>query len=37
LFKGNGFELLVPHIWPPLFFIAFILGIGLKTFRRTPD
>jgi ABC-2 type transport system permease protein len=37
LFKGNGFELLVPHVWPLLFLIAVILGIGLKTFRRTLD
>ena len=37
LLKGNGFELLWPHIWPLLLFIAVVLGVGLKTFRRTLD
>jgi ABC-2 type transport system permease protein len=37
MLKGNGLELLVPHIWPLFLFIAVILGIGLKTFRRTLD
>jgi ABC-2 type transport system permease protein len=37
MLKGNGLELLLPHIWPLFLFIAVILGIGLKTFRRTLD
>lgn len=37
LLKGNGPELLLPHVWPLLLFIAVVLGIGLKTFRRTLD
>ncbi|MGC2165016.1 MAG: ABC transporter permease [Gallionella sp.] len=37
LLKGNGPELLVPHVWPLFLFIAVVLGVGLKTFRRTLD
>lgn len=37
LLKGNGAELLWPHVWPLFLFIAVVLGIGLKTFRRTLD
>jgi ABC-2 type transport system permease protein len=37
LLKGNGLELLLPHLWPLFVFIAAVLGIGLKTFRRTLD
>jgi ABC-2 type transport system permease protein len=37
LLKGNGLELLLPHVWPLFVFIAVVLGIGLKTFRRTLD
>lgn len=37
LLKGNSIELLMPHIWPLFLFIAVVLGIGLKTFRRTLD
>jgi ABC-2 type transport system permease protein len=37
LLKGNGIELLWPQIWPLLLFTAVVLGVGLKTFRRTLD
>ncbi len=37
LLKGNGPELLLPHVWPLFLFIAVVLGVGLKTFRRTLD
>ncbi|TAJ75782.1 MAG: TetR family transcriptional regulator [Gallionellaceae bacterium] len=35
--KGNGLELLLPHIWPLLLFIAVVPGGGLKAFRPTLD
>ena len=37
LLKGNGAEMLWGHVWPILLFIAVVLGLGLKTFRRTLD
>jgi ABC-2 type transport system permease protein len=37
LLKGNGIELLWPQIWPLLLFTTVVLGVGLKTFRRTLD
>jgi ABC-2 type transport system permease protein len=37
LLKGNELELLLPHIWPLFLFIVVVLGVGLKTFRRTLD
>jgi ABC-2 type transport system permease protein len=37
LLKGNGIELLLPHLWPLFAFIAVVLGLGVKTFRRTLD
>jgi ABC-2 type transport system permease protein len=37
LLKGNGPELLWSHTWPRFLFIAVVLGVGLKTFRRTLD
>ncbi len=37
MLKGNGLELLLPHIWPLLLFIAGVLGVGLRTYRRTLD
>jgi ABC-2 type transport system permease protein len=37
LLKGNGPELLWTHTWPLFLFIAVVLGVGLKTFRRTLD
>jgi ABC-2 type transport system permease protein len=37
LLKGNGPELLWTHTWPLLLFIAVVLGVGLKTFRKTLD
>ena len=37
LLKGNGPELLWPHIWPILLFMGAVLALGLKTFRRTLD
>ena len=37
LLKGNSLPLLWAHIWPLLVFMAVVLSIGLKTFRRTLD
>ncbi len=37
LLKGNGVELLWDHVWPILLFMATVLALGLKTFRRTLD
>ncbi len=37
LLKGNGIELLWPHVWPILVFTGAVLIFGLKTFRRTLD
>jgi ABC-2 type transport system permease protein len=37
LLKGNGLALLWPQIWPLLLFTAAVLGLGLKTYRRTMD
>ncbi len=37
LLKGNDPALLLPEVWPLLLFIAVVLGIGLKTFKRTLD
>lgn len=37
MLKGNGVELLLEHIWPLFVFIAVVLAVGLRTFRRTLD
>lgn len=37
LLKGNGLDMVWSGIWPILAFIAVVLGIGLRTFRRTLD
>ncbi|MGR9106250.1 MAG: ABC transporter permease [Gammaproteobacteria bacterium] len=37
LLKGNGFTMLVPHIWPILLFIVLVLALGIRTFHRTLD
>jgi ABC-2 type transport system permease protein len=37
LLKGNGPEYLWEQVWPLLAFMAVVLGVGLKTFRRTLD
>jgi ABC-2 type transport system permease protein len=37
LLKGYGVADSWPHLWPLLLFIAVVLGIGLKRFRRTLD
>lgn len=37
LLKGNGLVLLWGHIWPILLFMAAVLALGLKTFRKTLD
>jgi ABC-2 type transport system permease protein len=37
LLKGIGAADLWPHIWPILLFTAVVLGIGLRTYRRTLD
>jgi len=37
LLKGNGLDMLWPQVWPILAFMAAVLALGLKTFRRTLD
>ena len=37
MLKGNGFLEAWPHLWPLLAFIAVVLAIGLKRFRKTLD
>lgn len=37
MLKGNSWEALWPNIWPLLLFIALMLTLGLKRFRRTLD
>ena len=37
LLKGNGIDMLWPQVWPILLFMAAVLALGLKTFRRTLD
>jgi len=37
LLKGNGIDMVWSGVWPILAFIAVVLGIGLRTFRRTLD
>ena len=37
MLKGNDFILVWPHLWPLLLFIAVVLAIGLKRYRRTLD
>ena len=37
LLKGNGLDTVWDQAWPILAFIAVVLAVGLKTFRRTLD
>ncbi|QEL55677.1 ABC transporter permease [Chromobacterium paludis] len=37
MLKGNGPEVLWLNVWPLLLFIAVVMGIGLKRFRKTLD
>jgi len=37
LLKGNGIGEILPEVWPLLLFMAVVLAIGLKRFRRTLD
>ncbi len=37
MLKGNGLAEVWPHLWPLLLFMAVVLAIGLKRFRRTLD
>jgi ABC-2 type transport system permease protein len=37
LLKGIGPAMLWDHVWPILLFMFAVLGLGLKTFRRTLD
>ncbi|MFE8070833.1 ABC transporter permease [Marinobacteraceae bacterium S3BR75-40.1] len=37
LLKGNGWELLWPHIWPLLVFMVVVMLLGLLRYRRTLD
>ncbi len=37
MLKGNGITMLWDQVWPILLFMGLVLGLGLKTFRRTLD
>ena len=37
MLKGNGLAEAWPFIWPMLVFIAVVLTVGLKRFRKTLD
>jgi ABC-2 type transport system permease protein len=37
MLKGNGLAELWPQIWPILAFMLVVIGIGLRTYRRTLD
>ena len=37
MLKGNGIYDLWPQLWPILLFMAVVLGVGLKAYRRTLD
>jgi ABC-2 type transport system permease protein len=37
MLKGNDLADIWPHLWPLLLFIAVVLAVGLKRFRRTLD
>jgi len=37
MLKGNGLAEIGPHLWPLLLFLAVVLGVGLKRFRKTLD
>jgi ABC-2 type transport system permease protein len=37
LLKGNGLTQILPELWPIALFLAVVLTIGLKRYRRTLD
>lgn len=37
LLKGNGFEQILPHLWPIAAFLTVALTVGLLRYRRTLD
>jgi hypothetical protein len=37
LLKGNGLAQILPELWPIALFLALVLTIGLKRYRRTLD
>lgn len=37
LLKGNGFQEIVPHLWPLVVFVAAAMTIGVKRYRQTLD
>ena len=37
LLKGNGLPEVAPHVWPLLLFMAVVVAIALKRYRRTLD
>jgi ABC-2 type transport system permease protein len=37
LLKGNGWTDILPEVWPLLVFMAVVLAVGLKRFKRTLD
>jgi ABC-2 type transport system permease protein len=37
LLKGNGFQEIVPHLWPLIAFVVVAMTIGVKRYRQTLD
>ena len=37
MLKGNGLAELWPQIWPILLFMLVVIGVGLRTYKRTLD
>jgi ABC-2 type transport system permease protein len=37
LLKGNGVQEILPELWPIALFLAVVLTLGLKRYRRTLD
>ncbi len=37
LLKGNGFEQILPQLWPIALFLLVALTVGLTRYRRTLD
>ncbi len=37
MLKGNGIAALWPHLWPIVLFMAVVMGLGIRFYRRTLD
>lgn len=37
LLKGNGFQEIVPHLWPLVAFVVVAMTVGVKRYRQTLD